>query len=415
MFLIVRGREMIRKNARRVLCFLYLAFLLTACSVAGNTETNALHVGKPDRFSLEDLGNSELCEHFSFTIDENYFYYMGNFKGGNDASGLSYTVYRRPLVVLTKQGQREKLTDVTVDYAPGALYAEQGKIYLYYYTGGATMGSGHLYEIEESGQVREIGHGKFSYFDFWEFQIKIPEWVPPEPFKMTYEDQNGARQLGEDGYCYRASYLGVGRGYADVWEQRLYCLAYQELAGVSYDCHICEVNLQTGATTPISRPTATNFKIADGIVYYSCYDKPADIRDTRPHLYALDLSNKQERYLGAVGMAEQTVVYAATKNGVYYRDAEDGHLIYANRYTGEKEILNAGQKVKGLTECNGYIVAHFVETPENPYRLMVFAPSGRTMKQVYATADCSDKAVINANGLLIYRLEGTNQLVQVQL
>ena len=114
-------------------------------------------------------------------------------------------------------------------------------------------------------------------------------------------------------------------------------------------------------------------------------------------------------------MAEQTVVYAATKNGVYYRDAEDGHLIYANRYTGEKEILNAGQKVKGLTECNGYIVAHFVETPENPYRLMVFAPSGRTMKQVYATADCSDKAVINANGLLIYRLEGTNQLVQVQL
>ena len=28
-----------------------------------------------------------------------------------------------------------------------------GKIYLYYYTGGATMGSGHLYEIKESGQV----------------------------------------------------------------------------------------------------------------------------------------------------------------------------------------------------------------------------------------------------------------------
>lgn len=46
---------------------------------------------------------------------------------------------------------------------------------------------------------------------------------------------------------------------------------------------------------------------------------------------------------------------------------------------------------------------------------MVFAPSGQTMKQVYATADCSDKAVINADGLLVYRLEGTNQLVQVQL
>ena len=415
MVLIAQGREMIRKNARRVLYFLCLVFLLTACSAVSNPETDALQVGKPCRFSLEDLGNPELYEHFSFTIDENYFYYMGNFKGGNDASGVSYTVYRRPLAVLTKQSQSEKLTEATVDYVPGALYAERGKIYLYYYTGGATMGSGHLYEIKESGQVREIGHGKFSYFDFDEFQIKTPELVPPEPFKMTYEDQNGARRLGEEGYCYRASYLGVGRGYADVWEQRLYCLAYQEVAGISYDCHICEVDLQTGATTPISRPTATNFKIVDGIAYYSCYDKPAGTRDTRPHLYALDLSNKQEHYLGAVGMAEQTVVYAATKNGVYYRDADSGHLIFANRYTEEKEILNASQKVKGLTDCSGYIVAYFEETPENPYRLMVFAPSGQTMKQMYATADCSDKAVINADGLLVYRLEGNNQLVQVQL
>ena len=54
--------------------------------------------------------------------------------------------------------------------------------------------------------------------------------------------------------------------------------------------------------------------------------------------------------------------------------------------------------------------------PENPYRLMVFAPSGADHEgKVYATADCSDKAVINADGLLVYRLEGTNQLVQVQL
>ena len=93
MVLIAQGREMIRKNARRVLYFLCLVFLLTACSAVSNPETDALQVGKPYRFSLEDLGNPELYEHFSFNIDENYFYYMGNFKGGNDASGLSYTVY----------------------------------------------------------------------------------------------------------------------------------------------------------------------------------------------------------------------------------------------------------------------------------------------------------------------------------
>lgn len=37
------------------------------------------------------------------------------------------------------------------------------------------------------------------------------------------------------------------------------------------------------------------------------------------------------------------------------------------------------------------------------------------MKQVYASSDCADKAVINANGVLVYRLEGTNQLVKVQV
>ena len=42
MVLIAQGREMIRKNARRVLYFLCLVFLLTACSAVSNPETDAL-------------------------------------------------------------------------------------------------------------------------------------------------------------------------------------------------------------------------------------------------------------------------------------------------------------------------------------------------------------------------------------
>ena len=71
-----------------------------------------------------------------------------------------------------------------------------------------------------------------------------------------------------------------------------------------------------------------------------------------------------------------------------------------------------GIQETSLSSQNGYVIARFEETPDNPYRLMVFDANG---KQVYTSADVADKAVINKNGVLVYRLAGTNQLVKVQL
>ncbi|MBQ3120425.1 MAG: hypothetical protein IJC12_06080, partial [Peptococcaceae bacterium] len=74
-------------------------------------------------------------------------------------------------------------------------------------------------------------------------------------------------------------------------------------------------------------------------------------------------------------------------------------------------IINAGAKVEQLYRQNGYVVAHFAESTEGNARLMVFDKSGT----VYTSHDASDRATINENGVMIYRLSGTNQLVKAEL
>lgn len=111
--------------------------------------------------------------------------------------------------------------------------------------------------------------------------------------------------------------------------------------------------------------------------------------------------------------------WSAAKNGVYYIDKNTKKLMFWNRYSGQAEVVNRVGSPLFVENQNGYIIAQFSELPENPYRLMIFAPVGTAMKQVYATSDVSDKCVINQNGLLVYRLHEsenlTSQFVLVQL
>ena len=129
----------------------------------------------------------------------------------------------------------------------------------------------------------------------------------------------------------------------------------------------------------------------------------------------LNLSNHQTQKIADAVSWDNAYSYVSAANGVYYRPNGADGLYFWNKHTGISKPINAGASVIDLYCQNDYVIAHFAETPQNPYRLMVFAPSGKTMEQVCATADVSDKAVINKNGLLVYRLAGTNQLVVTPL
>lgn len=119
-------------------------------------------------------------------------------------------------------------------------------------------------------------------------------------------------------------------------------------------------------------------------------------------------------------IADTLESFAGTRNGVYYVDKKTNKLTFWNRHTYQKETINAKGYCLSVENQNGYAIAYFDNSPQNPYRLMVFAPSGQTMKQLYATADVCDQAFVNKNGTLVYRLHGedfatSSQFVTVQL
>ena len=125
-----------------------------------------------------------------------------------------------------------------------------------------------------------------------------------------------------------------------------------------------------------------------------------------------DLETGEDRLVSNESL-DRNFNYAPIKTGVYFATQKDGQRFCCwDTATGKTAVLNPKGLISELDGQNGYVIARFEETPDNPYRLMVFDANG---KQVYTSADVADKAVINKNGVLVYRLAGTNQLVKVQL
>jgi len=377
---------------------------------AGNAKTKSV--------TLADARKAEYdYDIFGFAIDKQYLYYQGE-KGA---------VYRRPLASWNDDKQRKKVAEIPYEnfyntgYYQASFWEESNHVYLGYHSGGATMGHNVHLRLSADGTSDNLLKYQYDAFhDFGDFQIRIDGMAiggaPAVP--MTYIAKDGSEKaVGAEGYCYQINNSGY-----DQKRNQLYVSAYQRKddtgnAGKSY---LYAVNLNTNATIKLSEKAASGYQYANDRLYYLSSAKLEGIDhtdNTTHYLYALDLDTKKEQSLGVAGHSSKNNegMYAAASNGVYYRNGENGNLQFWNKHTGKTETINTGFQVTGLYSQNGYVIAHFAETAKNPHRLMVFAPSGKAMQQVYATADCSDKAVINASGLLVYRLENTNQLVQVQL
>ena len=379
---------------------------------AGNVKTSSVTLSDGRKSTYEDKSDI-----FDFAIDKQYLYYEGE----------QGTVYRRPLTALSDDKQRKQVGTIPYEdfYFTGYPLAEitemGGSVYYRYHTGGASTGGDCLYRVEGGTVSKDLIQRSYDPFvDFGDFCIQIdgPVVGGTPAVSMTYLGKDGTtKAVGATGYCYSVNSSGY-----DKQRKRLYVTAYQKNAdtGNAGESYLYGVNLTTNATEKLSEKVVSNYQAAGDCIYYLSYTKADGANDanySQRYLYRLDLATEKDQYLGLVGSSDKTfsTLYAAAQNGVYYRSQENGNLLFWNQQTGKTETINAGFKVNQLYSQNGYIVAHFAETAKNPYRLMVFASSGQTMKQVYATADCSDKAVVNADGLLVYRLEGTNQLVQVQL
>ncbi len=373
---------------------------------AGNAQTNSVTLND----ARKPYGDTDI---FTFAIDAKYLYYQGQ-KG---------EVYQRPLSDLANQKQRKTIANIPFedDYFTGYPYAEffeeGGRMYYRYHSGGATMGGECLYRIENNKVSEDLTNRSYDYYtDFGDFQVEIPGTVigGRYPSPMAYRDKNGVtKSLGGDKF-----YYNVKADSYDKKRQVLYASAYQREAndqpGKSY---LYSVSLKDGAATKLIEDEIFAFEVTDDAIYYLTNHKPDSAVDKNNYLYQLDLVTGETQFIRSIGNSpiDYYPMFTATDNGVYYCQKGTGNLLFWNKHTGNITNVNDSFPVTRLYRQNGYVVAHFKETPDNPNRLLVLKPSGQTMKQVYASSDCADKAVINANGVLVYRLEGTNQLVKVQV
>jgi len=372
---------------------------------AGNAKTKSV--------TLTDARQAEYeGDAFRFVIDKQSLYYQGK-KGA---------VYRRPLADWRDDKQRQCIRQIVYPddcYPVVTLQEQSGTIYLNH----PDIGNGHrqlCYRIEQDGNCTAVdsmsSYNYSDYADFGAFQLQTKGTGQAGPCggsMMLF--QNGKQtDFGDSRYYY---HIGTAHGSMPYQEQtnQVYVLAAPDTYNAPY---LYAIHLATQHMERLTDKIVSDYIYADGMLYYTTiiHENP-DQDFYRLHaLYAKDPATGQETFLANLESDNQLdLQMAATSNGVYYRNGENGNLQFWNKHTGKTETINTGFQVTGLYSQNGYVIAHFAETAKNPHRLMVFAPSGKAMQQVYATADCSDKAVINASGLLVYRLENTNQLVQVQL
>ena len=372
---------------------------------AGNIKTNSV--------ILKDVRTQDNNNEFDFTIDKNYLYYQGQ-KG---------EVYQRPLNDLNNNKQRKTVTAISFEdeYFTGYTYAnffeEGGHVYYRYHSGGATFGGDCLYRIENNKVTEDLTNRSYDYYiDYGDFRIEIPGTVIGGrfPSPMAYSDKNGVtKSLGGNDFCYNTN--------ADSYDKKrqvLYASAYQtnenNRPGKSY---LYSVSLKDGAATKLVEDEIFAFEVTADDIYYLTNHKPDGAVGKNNYLYQLDLVTGETQFIQSIGNSpiDYYPMFTVTDNGVYYCKKGTGNLLFWNKHTGNTTNVNNSFTITHLYRQNGYVVAHFKETSDNPNRLLVLKPSGQTMKQVYASSDCADKAVINENGLLVYRLEGTNQLVKVQL
>ncbi len=350
---------------------------------------------KTDSLTITD-GRKEAEEYsdFDFGIDAQYLYYQG--KQG--------VIYQCPLHDWADRSKRKIALqleeDPFRDGYPGVSFQEQqGEMYYSFWAGNALSGDVLFCRVSDGQYPEDYYYG--TYIDYGSFAIQIDRsHVGGYPVRsMTYIASDGTkRTLGSSNYYYNI----INNSY-DAKRNVLYVSAWQLDAktGEPGKSYLYAVSLSDGSMKQLSDRSSEGFAVTKDTLYF--------IHDQQ--LYQIDLNTGEETWMMS-GM-DKWKQWVVTENGMYLTSAAAGQqLCFWDASTGKLETLHGKGILKDLSNQNGYIVALFEETTDNHSRILVFDANG---KQMFTSSDVADKTVINENGLLVYRLAGTTQLVKVQL
>ncbi len=358
---------------------------------------------KTDSLIIQD-GRKEAEEYvsFDFTIDRKNLYYQGT-------NGV---IYQRPLNDWNHQRKTIAQVPYEDDYYTGYpnanFYVQNGNAYYSYHSGGAQFGGDYLYRISDGKKPVELNRRTYDrYVDFGTFIIKtdapVMGWYPTVP--MTHITADGKQSsLGPSGY-----WFSTQPDSYDAKRKVLYTSACQvnSETGQLESSYLYAVNMNDNSLEKLSDRHSSKYAVSNDMLYY-LYEGSK--------LYAKSLTTGEETLITsnlANSITTYEPLFAATDGSVFFGHGTFGEkLWFWDAATAVGKVVHTNGKLAELSSQNGYVLARFTETTDNHSRLLVFDANG---KQIYTSSDVADKAVINENGVLVYRLAGTDQLVKVEL
>ncbi|MBQ2776461.1 MAG: hypothetical protein IJF50_03090 [Peptococcaceae bacterium] len=353
----------------------------------------------------------DMWESSDLTIDEQYLYYQGFTEENTSERSV---IYRRPLEALDDNTQRTEILDLEYHaeapadlhhpgYYQARLDIQAGKLQMQY-------GDKHYYNIGvKSYRYHQTDHWRESFDDFGAFQI-YTDAISPEPATKLILCTPAKNEIGEAGMQYILN-TADSLPY-DGWNNLLYVMGRNVTDGAR---QIDTMGQYTLYAVDLTQKTMHPV-LSEGVDGYAYENGTLYIWQNVIDLYVYDIATGEKQYIARIpGMGKKITT---SENGVYFfTDRYDklewgGALHFWDKETGEIRTICEGYAVERVFNDNGYIVVQYAEWSKNPYRLLVFDKAGN---QIYTSADVADRIAINKNGVMLYRLTGTNQLVKVTL
>ncbi|MDD4779936.1 MAG: WG repeat-containing protein [Tissierellia bacterium] len=316
-----------------------------------------------------------------FILFGDYIYYAGN-KGA---------IYKATLDNLQNY---KKIYDLPLNdvYFPEGTYAypyfenRDGKIYLTYHIGGASMGSSYEVKINSDDTVSE--------------PVSVGIGVAPSPVFFN-------------GYALDWSSTENSRGFRMPrykTENFDYLIAFRE--NVENDLsRIYKLNKTTNEITLVSEKPTSAFKYRDGSIYFISNDNK---------LYGFKVSDD------IVKTISNGPVYNFYTSGNESFEVINGHVYYQNSYDdkiykeGIKEPLNSGEECYSINRTGEYVVLKFKAAVPNSYRTIIYNKEGKeilkTPKTMQIISTDSNRIAyydeIENNVYLVNENENSNTVVK---
>lgn len=303
-------------------------------------------------------------------------------------------------------------------YVLPSLYTEDGKAYLTYQNGGATMGTDYLFLLNSDGAtlINDTRNIKKSFGDK-EFQW----WVGPAPgpgnlYMKTSNTVNstdptypGWKKIGSQDYLYgwnwkindmtgtgSAGEGGTGSGDCYLIGDNLYIPAFDTKAATDYfknggskpTTGLYQVNIKTNETSRIGDQEVTGFKVEGDYIYY---------HNRYVELFKYNISEKKEYPITPKLARGNNFIegFEVLGDRIYFESGVD-HGLYDSNY----EPLGWSVRELMLTGSNNeYVICALAGNNELPDRIMLFDHTGR---KVFRSSDDSYALTVEGNKIYYF-------------